>query len=218
MFPALPALHAFDPVLGLDSHLALLPSSPVPVPVPVLFVGALFDWKDYLPPNFVRVLIHYLPRATTGSAGYGKHFPLFPFVRRKLGEAEVLLGSSTVFAEGGGLGMGPLPVLTCHDLGSARARSAAARKWMGPSLMAPSSFVLPLPLPYPVFVGGTPTPSPQALVSRLKSGPLRVLRKSLQKTKAGRGVVREMRNLEQAWSRAEKASTEDWTPPWTPYS
>jgi len=60
----------FDPVLGIDVHIVLIPSpaGPIPTPVPHPFVGVMFDPKDYLPKVGATVLINGLPRATAGSA------------------------------------------------------------------------------------------------------------------------------------------------------
>ena len=75
---------------------------------------------------------------------------------RPSNEAEVLLGSSTVSADGSPMSYAGLPVLSCQDIGVPPPKRAR-RKHAVRSLMLPTSFVLPIPVGKAVLIGGTPT-------------------------------------------------------------
>ncbi|MET0342731.1 MAG: PAAR domain-containing protein [Polyangiales bacterium] len=158
------ALHAFDPVLGVDSHLVLVPTpaGPVPQMVPLIFVGWLVSWKMLRPANLATVKVNGMWQVHAGSPGMGRHVPrLGPFVKEPKNEAEVLLGSATVEVQGAPMGYGPLPVLTCHDFGGAAPSGSQRKRRTRWSSMLPTSVAIPIPYPAQVWIGGTSTISKQ---------------------------------------------------------
>jgi len=47
----MPAAKQFDPVMGVDIHIILIPTpgGPVPTPLPHPFIGMVFDPMDFIP-------------------------------------------------------------------------------------------------------------------------------------------------------------------------
>jgi hypothetical protein len=82
-----------DPVLGIDTHLLLIPTpaGPIPTPIPSPFVEMLFDRADYKPGSGATVLINGLPRAHPGTAAIAvvPHIPLGgPFLKPPANKGE----------------------------------------------------------------------------------------------------------------------------------
>lgn len=206
----MPALHFYCPVAGFDAHWVYM--SGVPTTVPNIFLGILFDIWDYLPPNCIHVRIHGLPRANAGTAGVGNHVPIFKFVKNPADQAEVMLGSSTVEAEGDPLAYGPLPAFSCSDFGS-KGRSGKFRKLTGRSPMLPTSIVIPIPFAPHVNVGGSPTVSASDMAKQYKRPGTQRFCRLLRKAKSGRFLVRKLPDIEANWALVEQLG-EDWNPMW----
>jgi hypothetical protein len=66
-----------DPLVGLDTHIILIPTpaGPVPTPLPHPYVGILFDPFDYAPFVGASTYINGLPRGV-GSQRCGPRSPL----------------------------------------------------------------------------------------------------------------------------------------------
>jgi uncharacterized Zn-binding protein involved in type VI secretion len=165
-----PAIKHFDPVVGIDTHIVLIPTpaGPVPTPVPTPFVGLMFDPSDYIPGSGATVLINGLPRSTAGSAVKAvPHIPMGgPFLKPPANQGELFMGSSTVIVEGEPMGFAGLPVLTCQDIGLP-APFRASKSPSSKSLYLPTSIVLPIPTGPLVLIGGAPTISMSGLAMKV---------------------------------------------------
>ena len=156
-----PALKHLDLVMGLDTHIILIPTpaGPIPTPIPHPHIGFLFDPLDYVPMMGATVKVNGLPRAVAGTPGQAlpPHIPMGgPFAKPPTNESEMFMGSKTVHADGEPLSYAGLPVLSCQDIGMP-APPRPKKKSMAKSLMLPVSVVLPIPSGPPVLVGGPPT-------------------------------------------------------------
>ncbi len=146
----------FDPVLGIDIHILVIPpAGPVPIPHP--HISLIFDVIDYVPILGATVKVGGLPRSTAGTAGRPiPHIPMGgPFVKPPMNEDEIFMGSLTVLADGGPLSYTALPSLSCHDIGMFAPPRKKPKKSFG--MVLPTSVVLSIPLGMPVMVGGGPT-------------------------------------------------------------
>ncbi|RYY76641.1 MAG: hypothetical protein EOO52_03810 [Gammaproteobacteria bacterium] len=154
----------FDPVLGIDIHILIIPpAGPVPIPHP--HISLIFDVVDYVPILGATVKVGGLPRSTAGTAGRPiPHFPMGgPFAKPPMNEDEILMGSTTVLADGGPLSFTALPTLSCHDIGIiAPPRKKKPKKSFG--MVLPTSVVISIPLGRPVMVGGAPTVDMMGLI------------------------------------------------------
>jgi RHS repeat-associated protein len=180
------AVKHFDPVVGIDVHIVLLPTpaGPIPTPLPTPFIGMVFDPVDYLPLVGATVKVNGLPRAHAGTGVFALpvHVPLAgPFLKPPGNEGEVFMGSTTVEADGEPMSFANVPVLTCQDLGvpppprSTKTRTAR-------SLFLPNSVVIPIASGPLVLLGGAPTVSLAGLSAKALMGPLlKRLGKSLAK-------------------------------------
>jgi RHS repeat-associated protein len=185
-----PAAKHLDPVVGVDTHIILIPTpgGPVPTPIPHPYVGMLFDPMDYVPKIGSTINVNGLPRAIAGTAGTAlpPHVPMGgPFAKPPSNESEMFMGSSTVIAEGEPMSYAALPVLSCQDIGIP-APPRAKKKSVAKSLMLPTTTVLPIPGGPPVLVGGSPTislPGPEILIGPLAKGLGKALKKALKKSK-----------------------------------
>ena len=74
----------FDPVLGLDIHIVLVPTpaGPVPTPIPMPFVGMIWDpagavfgqvFSMVMSGGPSATLVNGLPVVTSGICGYATH-------------------------------------------------------------------------------------------------------------------------------------------------
>lgn len=109
-----PAAKQGDRVLGVDTHLVLVPSpgGPVPTPVPVPFSGQL---QGQLSPD---VLIERKPAATRGSVAENlpAHIPAGgPFQRPPTNRATVKRGTRKVLINGKEAARLGDPADTCND-------------------------------------------------------------------------------------------------------
>ena len=59
----------FDPIIGIDIHIILMPPAAAPTPLPNPFVGIVLDPLDYIPKIGATVKINGLPRAQAGTMG-----------------------------------------------------------------------------------------------------------------------------------------------------
>ena len=154
----------FDPVPGIDIHILIIPpAGPVPIPHP--HIALIFDVIDYVPILGATVKVGGLPRSTAGTAGRPiPHFPMGgPFAKPPMNEDEILMGSTTVLADGGPLSFTALPMLSCHDIGIiAPPRKKKPKKSFG--MVLPTSVVVSIPLGRPVMVGGAPTVDMMGLI------------------------------------------------------
>lgn len=160
----------FDFVLGIDTHVVLMPSPAGPVPTPVLlpFVGHVFDPLDYVPVIGAKVWINGLPRAQAGSAVRAciPHEACGAvFLKPPANEGEVFTGSSTVACEGEPLASDGSRVLSCQDIGF-KAPERFGKVHVTWSMMLPTSLLLAIPSGSTVLVGGGRTISFGALASR----------------------------------------------------
>ena len=74
------AAKQFDPIVGLDIHIILVPAvpSPIPTPIPHPYTGIVFDPIAFLPIIGTTVMVNGLPAATAGTAGKAipPHIPI----------------------------------------------------------------------------------------------------------------------------------------------
>lgn len=105
-----PAARQNDPVVGIDTHLLLPPSSP-PAPTPLPFSGQLMLKLS------TDVLINGRPAATQGSVAQNMppHVPPFPFSKPPTNQGTVVIGSPTVLVNGKPLARMGDQVATCND-------------------------------------------------------------------------------------------------------
>jgi RHS repeat-associated protein len=171
-----------DPLVGLDTHIILIPSpaGPIPTPLPHPYVGMVLDPFDYVPFLGATTYINGLPRAQAGTSGIAlpPHIPMGgPFAKPPTNESEIFMGSATVLVEGEPQSFLSLPVLSCQDIGippPPRPKKKSVTK----SLVLPTTVVLSIPLGMLVLIGGPPTISLTAMAFRAGMGALKKLRKS----------------------------------------
>jgi uncharacterized Zn-binding protein involved in type VI secretion len=109
-----PAAKQGDRVIGVDTHIVMIPSpgGPVPTPVPMPFTGQL---TSKLSPD---VLIEHKPAATRGSLAVNApaHVPAGgPFQRSPSNQATVKKGTSRVLINGKEAARLGDPADTCND-------------------------------------------------------------------------------------------------------
>jgi YD repeat-containing protein len=180
----MPAAKFFDPVVGVDVHIVMIPSplGPIPTPIPHPFVGMLFDPFELVPGVGGTVYIQGMMRAVASTSGNAMppHIPMGAGFGPPLpsNSCEMFMGSSTVLMDGYPAAYSSLPVLTCNSFGiPAPFRPKKSPK---PSLMLPTSFVVSIPCGMPVLIGGAPTISMSALAMK---GVMSGLGKGLKKLK-----------------------------------
>lgn len=191
-----PAAKHFDPVVGVDLHLEIVP--PV-APIPNPFIGFLFDPFDYIPFIGATVYVNGVPRAQAGTAGIRMppHKPIVgPFAKPPGDECEMLMGSMTVAVDSDAFSYMALPALSCNDPGIPpipRIKSPPIN-----TVVLPTSIVIAIPMGPPVFVGGPPTISLMGLGMRAgvallgkaikKSGLVKKLGSAAKESKPGKLV------------------------------
>lgn len=109
-----PAAKEGDQVVGIDTHVVLVPSpgGPVPTPTPMPFDGVLCDKLAG------RVRIENAKAATAGSVARNvpPHLPAGgPFLRVPANEATILQGSRRVLVENKQAARRGDPALSCSD-------------------------------------------------------------------------------------------------------
>ena len=201
----------FDPVLGIDIHILIIPpAGPVPIPHP--HISLIFDVIDYIPILGATVKVGGLPRSTAGSSGRPiPHFPMGgPFAKPPMNEDEILMGSTTVLADGGPLSFTALPMLSCQDIGIiAPPRKKKPKKSFG--MLLPTSVVISIPLGMPVMVGGPPTIDMMGL---LMAGGFAALGGAFKKLRKMQKKSKRIKKMSDAiHSRAKKAMNKLGVPP-----
>ncbi len=186
----MPAAKHLDPVMGVDTHIIMIPTpaGPVPTPLPHPYVGILLDPMDYIPMLGTAIRVNGVPRAVAGTAGQAlpPHIPMGgPFLKPPSNESEMFMGSATVNADGDPMSFAGLPVLSCQDIGMP-APPRPKKKSAAMSLMLPVSVVMPIPAGPAVLVGGPPTiimPGMEALIGPLGKGMFKSLRALAKKSR-----------------------------------
>ena len=170
----------FDPLVGVDTHIILIPSpaGPIPTPLPHPYVGMLFDPMDYVPKLGASVYINGLPRGVAGSNGKAlpPHIPMGgPFAKPPSNESEIFMGSATVLVDGEPQSSLGMPVLSCQDIGMV-APPRPKKKSAAVSLMLPTTTLLSIPAGPLVLIGGPPTISMKAMAMKGLMAGLKKLR------------------------------------------
>lgn len=109
-----PAAKEGDKVVGIDTHIVMIPSpgGPVPTPMPMPFNGPLSSELSS------TVFIDDKAAATKGSKAQNQppHVPAGgPFQKQPKDEATVQKGSSTVFCDDKEMARMGDPAMTCND-------------------------------------------------------------------------------------------------------
>lgn len=157
----------FDPQLGIDIHLTLIPPSPIPVPLPTPHIGLVLDPFDYLPFIGNEVHVNGVKSATAGTGGLDVHIPLgawMPPMKLPTGpqmEDELFMGSMTVLNSGEPFSRIGMPVLDCNFIGMIPPFRMRKPKKPKLSMMLPTA--VNIAIPTNVFIGGTPMISLQAM-------------------------------------------------------
>lgn len=209
----------FDPILGLDTHIIMIPTpaGPVPTPIPHPYVGIVMDPCDYAPIIGGTVKINGLMRAQAGSGGKAcpAHIPMGgPFgPPPPTNESEVFMGSSTVAFDGDAQSFLGLPVISCQAVGVPPPPRA---KGQPPKCMVlPACTVLSVPAGPSVLIGGPPTISLMALGMRGAFAALGKLGGMIRRAQRGASRFgRAMRNISEALhSRARRLMDALGVPP-----
>ncbi|WP_190285642.1 RHS repeat-associated core domain-containing protein [Montanilutibacter psychrotolerans] len=188
----------FDPQLGIDIHLYLIPPSLVPVPLPTPHIGIVLDPFDYVPVIGGTVQVNGIKRATAGSMGLDIHIPVggawMPTMKMPMGpqwEDEIFMGSKTVLADSEPFARVAMPVLACNIVGMVAPFRLKPKK-PHVSLLLPTT--LNLAIPTNVFVGGPPTVS---WTSLLFGAGLAGLGKVLKKSRIARRASKSFKKVRQ---------------------
>ena len=173
-----------DPLVGIDTHIIMIPSpaGPIPTPLPHPYVGMVFDPLDYVPVLGASVYINGLPRGVAGSNGKAlpPHIPMGgPFMKPPTNESELFMGSATVVVDGDPQAFLALPVLSCQDIGIV-APPRPKKKAVAKSLLLPTTVVLCVPMGPLVLIGGPPTIAMTGGVMSMLRG-LQKMSKSMKK-------------------------------------
>ncbi|MFD0738592.1 RHS repeat-associated core domain-containing protein [Lysobacter koreensis] len=157
----------FDPQLGIDIHLTVVPPLPVPIPLPTPHIGIVLDPFDYLPFIGNEVHVNGVKSATAGTGGLDIHIPLgawLPTLKMPAGpqfEDELFMGSMTVLNSGEPFSRVAMPVLDCNFIGMIP--PFRLRKPKKPKLSLSLPTAINIAIPASVFIGGPPTISLQAM-------------------------------------------------------
>lgn len=171
-----------DPLVGLDTHIILIPTpaGPVPTPLPHPYVGMVFDPFDYAPFIGATTFVNGLPRGQAGTAGIAlpPHLPMGgPFLKPPTNESEIFMGSAVVCTEGEPQSFLGCMVLSCQDIGMPPP-PRVKRKSMPKTLLLPTTTVLSIPMGMLVLIGGPPTISLTGLAFSAALGALKKLKKT----------------------------------------
>ena len=109
-----PAAKQGDKVVGVDTHIYLIPSpgGPVPTPLPSPFSGTLLNQLS------TNVMIMGMAAATVGSIAVNMppHMPQGgPFQKPPANQGEIMMGSTTVLINGKGAARAGDTAKTCND-------------------------------------------------------------------------------------------------------
>lgn len=177
----------FDPQIGIDIHMYVLVPGTPPVPLPTAHISMVLDPFDYLPFIGATVQVAGVKRATAGTGGLSVHIPLaiwVPPLRAPGGpqfDDELFMGSKTVLADDSPFSRLGMPVLDCSVVGMVPPFRLKKPSKPHLSMTLPTS--VNLAIPDSVFVGGPPTISMMAIVSKLGLAALGKGFKALRGTK-----------------------------------
>ncbi len=109
-----PVAKSGDQVVGVDTHVVMVPSpgGPVPTPMPMPFSGALDDELSD------RVFVGNMGVAVVGSVAHNQptHIPMGgPFQKEPSNRASVTTGSEKVFVDGKALARADDSAKCCND-------------------------------------------------------------------------------------------------------
>ncbi len=185
-----------DPLVGIDTHIILIPSpaGPIPTPLPHPYVGMVFDPIDYVPVLGATVYINGLPRGIAGTNGQAlpPHIPMGgPFMKPPSNESEIFMGSATVVVDGDPQSFLAMPVLSCQDIGMV-APPRPKKKAVAKSLMLPTTVVLSVPMGPIVLIGGPPTISMMAMAMKGVLAGLKKLKKLMKASKKMKKLSRKI--------------------------
>ncbi|MDX2161453.1 MAG: PAAR domain-containing protein [bacterium] len=113
--PGMPAAKMGDKVIGMDTHIIMIPAPPgppVPTPLPHPFNGTLMQNLS------TNVMIEKKPAATVGSIALNvpPHIPQGgPFQIPPTNQGNVIIGSATVLINGKPAARNGDTVMTCND-------------------------------------------------------------------------------------------------------
>ena len=169
----LPSSTHLMPVIGLDLHLATSGNPFHP------YVGMVIDPFDYIPFLGSNVNINGLKCGVSDTSGVlitFRHTPLVgAFIMMPIigHESMNFFSSQTVFAEGTRLSPKGYMVMICNDVGipcSGALSKVGKKKFkFTPTLVAPTSFSIPIPTGAPVMVGGPYAPDWGGMLTGLLS-------------------------------------------------
>lgn len=182
----------FDPLVGVDTHIILIPSpaGPIPTPLPHPYIGMVLDPFDYVPKLGATVYVNGLPRGQAGTNGQAlpPHIPMGgPFAKPPTNESEIFMGSATVLFDGEPQSFLGMPVLSCQDIGMP-APPRPKKKSVAKSLELPTTTLISIPMGALVLIGGPPTISMSAMASKAalaglkKLAKLKAIQKAIKKT------------------------------------
>lgn len=181
-----------DPIMGVDTHIVMIPSpaGPIPTPLPNPYVGMVMDPFDYIPLLGGSIYINGMMRAQAGTGGIAMvpHLPLGgPLVPPPTNESEVFMGSATVLSEDEPQSLLGMMVLSCSSVGM----PAPPRKKGQPpkSLVLPTSTVLSIPMGLPVMIGGPPTISMMGMAMKGAMAGLKKLGGVVRRLQRGAGRI-----------------------------
>ena len=109
-----PAAKQGDQVVGIDTHIIMIPSptGPVPTPLPHPFNGILQQGLS------TDVMIQNMPAATVNSIAMNipPHIPQGgPFQKPPMNQGKIMMGSATVFINGKQAARAGDTAMTCND-------------------------------------------------------------------------------------------------------
>ena len=141
----------FDIIMGVDTHIILIPTpgGPVPTPIPHPFVGIVFDPPEFVPIIGATILVNGIPRGQAGTKVKNAvpHIPIGgPFQKPPANEGEIQMGSITILADFQPCSFSGLPAYTCQDVGKTaptRKKRKSSSKTKG--LVLPTSILLAIP-------------------------------------------------------------------------
>ncbi len=204
------AVTHFDPVVGVDMHLVLVPAGPAPVPtlLPHPYFGIVFDAQDWLPIIGASVMVNGVPRAQAGSGGMATppHFPMgLSFVPPLPGnESETWMGSATVAVDGDAMVYSGLTCLTCSSVGAPAPFRRKGKTKL--SLFLPTSMVTAIPKGPAVLVGGAPTITLSWITGKVQSFALGKALDRLKKTGIGKRITKYVEDFQDSVEKAFDAA------------
>ena len=160
----------FDIIMGVDTHIILIPTpgGPVPTPLPHPFIGIVFDPITFVPIVGSSVWANGLPRGQAGTKVKNAvpHIPMGgPFQKPPTNEGEIQMGSLTVIADWEPCSFCGLPTYTCQDIGETAPEREHSKGSKTKGLVLPTSILLAIPKG-----GTTGVPTPFTKKAQAKGG------------------------------------------------